>query len=161
MKHLTRLFLSGIVAIALLSCNKNNDSAKIKDRTLTVKNLSHSDCKLHTTKVSTDNSEYIEYSTVDANYLLIKYVNVSLNCCPDSIKVISRVEDGKIKYSIFEKTPWGCNCNCLYDVSCRIGPLEYAIYPIKIIVGPEQVAEFTIFFNSSTNGRFTIKKLSE
>lgn len=159
MKRLTQIFISGMVGVALLSCNKNNDNANIKDGILTIKDISHSECKSHDAKAAADNSEYLEYSTVDGNYLLIKHVNVRLNCCPDSIKVNSSIDNGIIKYFVFEKNP-GCNCICLYDVTCKIGPLAYALYPIKVIVGPEQVAEFNLIFNRHTNGKFIIKNLS-
>lgn len=153
------IFLCGVIGITAFSCKKNNDnSRKIEDKLLKIEDLSYSGCKQATK--STGNTEYLEYYTVDSNYLFIKHINASLNCCPDSIKVISSILNGKIQYSVCQKES-NCNCNCLYDITCKIGPLVYANYTMKISVCTGSTAEFKMDFNNTTNGKFEILKLSK
>ena len=69
---------------------------------------------------------------------------VLLNCCekaydPDTIAVEENEET------------LGANCICPYDLSYRIGPLNYGRYVFRMERGD---IEFPIIFNSSTSGVF-------
>jgi len=155
----TLLFTLGIIVIMALGCKKNNDnSIQIEDSILKIKDLSFSGCKQ--TSKSAENNEYLEYFTVDSNYLFIRHVNASLNCCPDSIKVVSSILNGKIQYSVCQKEAI-CNCNCLYDITCKIGPLAFTSYSMIINVCTGSTAEFKIDFCNNTNGKYIIKTLSK
>jgi hypothetical protein len=151
------LFLIGIIGITAFSCNKNKENPlRIEDRILKIQDLLYSSCKQSTK--SAENDEYLEYSTVDSNYLYIRHFNVNLNCCPDSIKVYSSIVNGKIQYSICQKES-NCNCNCLYDIAFKIGPLIFTNYTLNIDVCTGSTATFTINYNSKTNGKYIIKNL--
>ena len=159
MKHFKLiLFLCGTIGIAAVGCKKSN-SVDMADRVLVVEDLSHSACKTNAAR-SSEREEYLEYHTVDSNYLYIKHVNASLNCCPDSIMVYSSIYDGKLQYLLCNKNN-NCNCNCLYDVICKIGPLDYASYSMVVGVCTGSSAEIKIDFNDKTEGRIVIKNLSE
>ena len=149
--------VTSIILILISSCQKNIErQIYIEDKVLNINSLTYSDCKQNSS--SSEITEYLEYNTVDSNYLFVKHLNASLNCCPDSIKVNSFIADGEIYYSVCQKAP-NCNCNCLYDISCVIGPLVYAKYQMRINVCTGTNADFTLDFNSKTNNKIIFKNL--
>ncbi len=140
-------YLLGIVFILLLTCCEKETSHKI----LSVGQITYGDCKPATKK--SGESEYIEYKTVDGDYLHINHFNAVFNCEPGQIFVSAELIHDSIVVDEYEETAL-VNCICPYDLSYQIGPLNYGRYIIRILRGD---IEFSINFNSSTNGVFIIE----
>lgn len=143
-------YLIGIIFFFLVTCCEKETSHKM----LSVGQITYGDCK-PATKKSRD-SEYIEYKTVDVDYLQINHVNAWFNCEPGNIFVSAELINNTIAVDEYEETALA-NCICPYDFSYQIGPLNYGKYVFRILRGGCIYAEFTINFNSSTNGVFLIE----
>ncbi|MCD4833683.1 MAG: hypothetical protein K8R31_07795 [Bacteroidales bacterium] len=146
MKNLSKiLFLCGVIVFTAFSCEKDNVDNKI----FHVKDFSYDGCKSTSNKSSTD--EYIEYKTVDENYLSVKHVNALFNCCPGKLIANAKIDSTKL-IVIEDEEEHGCDCICPYDLNYKIGPLEYGQYQLVIKKGELLIyAEFPITFNSSTD----------
>ena len=143
-------FFLGIVFILLLNCCEQENS----HIQLSVEQITYGDCKPVTKKSS--NSEYIEYKTVDGDYLQINHVNAWFNCEPGQIFVSAELINDTIVVHEYEETGLA-NCICPYDLSYRIGPMDYDQYIFSIQKGGCIYAEFSINFSSSTKGVFRIE----
>jgi len=141
-----RYFLSIAVILLLNSCEK--ETART---VLSVDQIAYGKCKLVTKK--SGSSGYIEYKRVDDDYLQINHVNAWLNCEPGKIFVSAELINDTIAVDEYEETGMA-NCICPYDLSYQIGPLYYGHYIFRIERGD---IEFSINFNSSTNGVFIIE----
>jgi hypothetical protein len=140
-------YISGVVLILLLNCCE-----KVYDPTaLSVDQITYGDCKSDIKK--SDDPGYIEYFTVDADYLQINHINAWFNCEPGHIFVSAQLIQDTIAVEENEET-LGANCICPYDLSYRIGPLNYGRYVFRMERGD---IEFSINFNSSTSGVFSIE----
>jgi len=159
MKKLKILFLSILlpvltVFISFTGC-ENNDVTNSK--TLEVKDLTYEGCK-EQKNISDSIEEYIEYYTIDSNYLAIKHVNAIFNCCPEEINIKAKIENSKIFYNSFHKVD-GCRCYCLYDTYCKIGPLSFSEYTFKVnTYGIDEPIELTLDFSQATQGKYTIER---
>lgn len=140
-------YLFGIGFILLLTCCEKETSRKVPS----VGKITYGDCKPVTKK--SGESEYLEYKTVDTDYLQINHINAWFNCEPGEIFVTAELINGAIVIDAYED-PALANCICPYDLSYRIGPLKYGRYIIRILRGD---IKFSINFKSSTNGFFIIE----
>jgi len=138
-RFLVILFLCAIFP----ACEENNNNDPKVDR------ITHGDCKPGTK--SSENTESIEYTTVDKNYLSVKHVNVLFNCEPGQLVVDVELQDDTIFVNENEKQSI-VNCICPYDLSYRIGPLSYGNYQFVLLQGGLQRTQFLIDFNSTTEG---------
>lgn len=155
MKNLIKiLFMCGIIVFMAFSCNKDETD----DNIFHVKDFSYDGCKNTSNKTSTD--EYIEYKTIDNNYLSIKHVNVFFSCCSETnILVNSEIRnDTIIVYESEENISPDCDCICYYDLNFSIGPLEYGEYYFIIKIFDYTSTEFLLDFSSSTNTTHNIDK---
>jgi len=155
MKNLIRtLFLFVIITFTAFSCDKDETDNNI----FHVKDFSYDGCKNTSNKSSTD--EYIEYKTIDDNYLSIKHVNVFFSCCPKAnIIVNSEIRnDTIIIYESEENISPDCDCICYYDINLEIGPLEYGEYNFIIKIFDYTCTEFLLDFSSTTNTTHYIDK---
>jgi hypothetical protein len=143
-------YILGIVFILFLNCcQKENTSSQ-----LSIEQITYGDCKQGRKK--SGDSEYLEYSTVDADYLQVYHVNVFFNCEPGKLLVSAELINDTIVVFEDEETAL-VNCVCPYDLSYRIGPLNYDRYIFSIRRAGCIYTEFPINFNSSTNGVFSIE----
>ena len=140
-------YLLGIVFILLVNCCEREASHMIPS----VSQITYGDCKSAAKK--SGESEYIEYKTVDVDYLQINHVNAWFNCEPGKIIVTAELTNNTIVVDEYEETGL-VNCICPYDLSYQIGPLNYGRYVIRILRGD---IEFSIKFNSSTKGIFIVE----
>lgn len=143
-------YIFSIVFILFLNCCEKENS----HIPLSVDQITYGDCKPETKK--SGNSEYIEYKTVDADYLQINHVNAWFNCEPGKIFVSAELINDTIVVNEYEETALA-NCICPYDLSYRIGPMNYDQYIFRIQRGGCIYTEFSISFNSSTSGIFRIE----
>jgi hypothetical protein len=143
-------YLFSIVFIFLVTCCEKETPHKV----LSVGQITYGDCKPATKK--SGDSEYIEYETVDGVYLQMNHVNAWFNCEPGKIFVSAELNNDIIAVDEYEETALA-NCICAYDLSYRIGPLNYGKYLFKILRGGCIYAEFSINFNSDANGVFIIE----
>jgi hypothetical protein len=139
--------LLGIVFILLVTCCEKETSHIVPS----VGQITYGDCKPATKK--SGDSEYIEYKTVDVDYLQINHVNAWFNCEPGKVFVSAELINDTIVVDEFEETGLA-NCICPLDLSYQIGPLNYGRYIIRML---RWDIEFSINFNSSTNGVFIIE----
>jgi hypothetical protein len=140
-------YLLGIVFILLLTCCEKETSRKVPS----VGKITYGDCKPETKK--SGESEYLEYKTVDTDYLQINHINAWFNCEPGQLFVSAELINDIIAVDEYEESHFA-NCICPYDLSYRIGPLNYGRYIFRIERGE---IEFSINFNSLTNGIFIIE----
>ena len=143
-------YLLGIVFILFVTCCEKETS----HRQLSVEQITYGDCKPGTKK--SGDSEYIEYKTVDTDYLQINHVNVWFNCEPGKLLVSAELINDTIVVNEAEETAL-VNCICPYDLSYRIGPMNYDRYIFSIRRAGCIYTEFPINFNSSTKGVFRIE----
>lgn len=158
-KILKILFLYGIVIIILIafSCKDNENLVIPENRLLEVKNLTYNGCKsdsFYLNMYFENANEYIELQSVDSNCLKINHVDAVFNCYP-SIDIRAKIENGAIIYSATDTFPI-VNCNCLYDLSFIIGPLDYAQYTFEYHEAGNKIDEFSFNFSNSTNEIFKI-----
>lgn len=147
------LFLILIVFIATSCEDKDGANAKI----LEVKDLTYEGCK-EQKNTSDSIEEYVEYYTIDSNYLAFRHVNAIFNCCPEEINIEAKIENSKIFYNSFHMVD-GCRCYCLYDTYCKIGPLSFSKYTFKFnTYGIDEPIEFTLDFSQATQGKYTIER---
>ena len=144
-----RYIISIVFLLLLTCCEKENSHLP-----LSVDQIIYGDCKPVIKK--SDNSEYIEYRTVDADYLQINHVNAWFNCEPGKILVSAEIINDTIVVYEDEETAL-VNCICPYDLSYRLGPMNYDRYIFSIKRAGCIYIEFSINFNSSTNGVFSIE----
>ena len=145
-----RLIFPLLIVILLISCEGINDLFN-----LGVDKIKYSDCKTITKK--SENSERIEYKTVDKKYLQIKHINVWFNCEPGKLLVDVDQVNGTIFVDENEEKPMA-NCICPYDLCYQIGPMDYGQYIIKFQRDGLLFAEFSVYFNSTTSGIFEINQ---
>ena len=145
MKNLSKiLFLCGIIVFMAFSCEKDN----VDDKIFHVKDFSYDGCKNTSSKSSID--EYIEYKTVDENYLSVKHVNALFNCCPGKLIVNAIIDSAKLIITEDEEEH-ACDCICHYDLNYKIGPLEYGEYHFIVKSLYLTDTEFILDFSSSTD----------
>jgi len=138
-----------VIFILLPSCENSYELENIK-----IDQISFGDCKPITK--SSENTERIEYKTVDGNYLPIKHVNTYFNCEPGQLLVNIKIQNDSIVINEDEEQSIA-NCICPYDLSFRVGPMEYGTYNFIITKGYLYYTKFTIVFNSQTDGTFMIE----
>jgi len=143
MKKIIVAVLILFVSIFVISC-ENIDNHKLK-----VDNITYGTCKPGF-KSSVTN-EKIEYRTVDINYLEIDHINAIFNCEPGRLLVDVEFNNDTIFVNESEEQSL-VNCICLYDLSYRIGPLEYGTYLFVLKIMSLEHATFELEFNSTTEG---------
>jgi hypothetical protein len=141
-----------IIGLIAFSCEKDNNSIKIENQSLEIRNEIISECKSGNNKsniYNENNTEYLELKYSDSNFLKINHFNVWFNCYP-SIDIQARIESGSIVYSATDT--FGIhNCVCPYDLSCEIGPLQFTNYEFKYYRAGNLVINFNFGFNDSTH----------
>jgi hypothetical protein len=149
-----------IIGIISISCEKINNPIKIEDQLLQIRNEIISECKFENnlsnsyevnklSNIYENESQYLELKFSDSNFLKINHNNVWFICNP-SIDRQARIESGSIIYS--ETDTFGLlNCACRYDLSCEIGPLQFADYEFKYYRAGDLVINFNFEFNESTH----------
>ena len=92
--------LLSIFFIFLVTCCEKETSHKV----LSVGQITYGDCK-PATKNSGD-SEYIEYETVDGDYLQMNHVNAWFNCEPGQLLVSAELINDNIVVMSMKKQDW-------------------------------------------------------
>jgi hypothetical protein len=145
-----KVILPLIIILPLISCERISDLFDAR-----VDQIKYGDCKTNLKK--SENSERIEYKTVDRKYLQIKHINVLFNCEPGKLLVdVDQVND-TIFVDENEKQSIA-NCICPYDLFYRIGPIDYGDYFIKFQRDGLLFAELIVNFNSTTSGIYEINR---
>lgn len=134
-----------ILIFAFTSCKK-----EFPDNPLTIDNLSVSDCKSIGLNKGDNSPMYITLKTVDDYYIQFTHVNSWFNCEPGQITVSFEMSSDSISLDENESSHLA-NCICPYDISCRLGPLQYGTYSIKFQKGGITFKEFTFDFKKSTD----------
>ncbi len=112
--------------MGIVSCDDEEQGEKEHVVFTGVRGLSHTDCK--TTTKSLLAKEYLELEE-QGKYLTIKHINAMFNCCPKEFLVTSRVSNDTIFINENEKEAI-CDCICPYDLSYKIGALNYGNYHV-------------------------------
>ncbi len=150
-------YLKNIITIFLLlivvGCEKNDKSEEKLDFALT--SFKHTDCKEDQRKVEV--KEYVEYKTVNKNFLQVNHINTEFNCCPGKLSTRATIVKDTIKI-VEKEEKQDCKCVCKYDFSFQLGSLKYGKYHIVIVKKEKEHATFDVDFNATTNGLFLIKK---
>lgn len=144
MKH--KAIVTIYIFISLVfACSKPSVNNKLVFK---VSDVKHGKCKI--AKSKTAGKEYIEYKTVNENYLKIRHFNVMFNCCPSKLTVNSNISNDTIR--IFEnELEHACKCMCPYDLEFQIGEMKYGKYLIILNKMNKEHIKFTIDFNANTN----------
>lgn len=141
------IFLCGIIVFTAYSCEK------IDKENIVVKNFEYNGCK-NTQKGMISDQEYIKIKEIDNNYLYVEHINAIFNCCPGKLFVNAKLNNDEIIFEEGEEEH-GCNCLCPYDLSWKIGPLEYKSYQVKIMLGEMvYITDFSIEFTASFDSTF-------
>lgn len=133
------------VSIFITSCEK------IDNQKLKVDNITYGTCKPGFKSLVTN--EKIVYRTVDINYLEVDHINAMFNCEPGRLLVDVEFNNDTIFVNESEEQSLA-NCICSYDLSYRIGPLEYGTYQFVLNIMSLGHATFELEFNSTTEGTF-------
>jgi hypothetical protein len=144
----SKLIFNIVVVLLITSCEGLHDLIKLK-----VDKITYGDCKTEATK--SENTERIEFKTVDKNYLEIKHINAMFNCEPGRLLVSVSRENNTIFINENEEYPMA-NCICPYDLCYRIGPMDYGHYNIEFQRGGLLYTNLSVDFNSKTSGVFEI-----
>ena len=136
------------VSIFITSCEK------IDNQKLRVDNITYGTCKPGLKSLVAN--EKIEYRTVDINYLEVNHINAMFNCEPGRLLVDVEFNNDTIFVNESEEQSL-VNCICPYDLSYRIGPLEYGTYQFVLKIMSFEHATFELEFNSTTEGIFEFK----
>jgi hypothetical protein len=134
-----------IFFLAATSCKK-----EFPDNPLTIDNLTVSDCKSVGLNKGSTSPMYITLKTVNDYYIQYDHINSWFNCEPGQITVSFEMSSDSITLDENESSS-AANCICPFDVSCRIGPLQYGTYTIKCKKGGIAFKELTIDFKKSMN----------
>jgi hypothetical protein len=135
-------------------CEKEK-TISLKDKALNVSSMSYSSCK--ETLVSNTIEQYIELKAIGKNQLQIKFINASLNCCPEEIYSNAYIKNNLLRINFREKTPAECNCNCYYDLECIIDSLEDREYTTEVYAhGDSPKARFTFSFSDKLDAKINI-----
>ncbi len=154
MKTIIKILIIGIIVFPVVfSCTKESKSFGLKD-------FSYSGCKSHqknlTTNQSSDEKEVIEIKS-DNGYLEITHKNVYFNCEPGKIIAKASLKDTVITISE-EETKHDVNCICLYDLSLKLGPLNFGTYYFSITRGNAEYTHFTIDYHANIDTTFEVNK---
>jgi len=148
-KTSTILFLFGIIFLMAFSCKKDN----VDNKNLQIKDYNCSDCKSSSNRFEV--VEYLEYSTVEENFLSVKHINALFNCSPGKITASIKIEGSNLIITEDEESSIA-DCVCRYDINYKIGPLKYGQYQFILKKGENLTyLNFPITFNSSTNSSYT------
>jgi len=130
------------------SCKKEIADDLITDLTV-------SECKGRTYLPKGSSEEYITIKTVEDVYLLFSHINSIFNCDPGEITVTADITSGTI--TIEEKeSKAGLRCICPYDITFKLGPLEYGNYNIIFQKEGNTFKEYSLDFNESTDVKIDI-----
>lgn len=139
------LFSSLLILIFVVSsCNKDFSNGP-----LVIKDLSYGDCKTKGTNTTIFDPEYITLKTIDKDYILCEHINTIFNCDPGEIIVSVQMLDDTLIIEENE-TKAAADCICPYDLTFKIGALQYGVYPIKFKKEGITFIESTLDFNEST-----------
>ena len=121
--------------------------------------VEHSVCK-ETSDLENNDVSQVDYSfDVATNELTLKHINVSFNCCLDSLYCDISLMNDTILIKEFEAVASPCRCYCLYDLDMLVTGIEAKKYTIII----EHYKEypkiiFDIDLKTTTNGSFNVIK---
>ena len=79
------------------------------------------------------------------NKLTLRCINVSFNCCIDSLHSNISLMNDTILVQLFEESPYPCRCYCLYDLTMLITGIEAKKYTVKITQPQYPDAQESIF----------------
>lgn len=123
----TKAFFSFLLILTFVvsSCKK-----ELSNCTVVVNDLSYGDCKTKGSTTTIFDPEYITLKTIDSDYILCEHINTIFNCDPGEIAVSVQmlgdtiiIDENEIKAA--------ADCICPYDLTFKIGSLQYGVYPIK------------------------------
>jgi len=134
-----------LLIVALTSCKK-----EFPNDTLSIKDLSVSDCKTKGGSSKGIDPEYITLKTVDDYYLLVNHINAMFNCEPGQITVTIEISSNEISMEEDESSSLA-DCICPYDIDFKLGPLQYGTYILKFKRGGLTFKEYTLDFKKSTD----------
>jgi hypothetical protein len=139
-----------ILTIIGTSCKKEfpNDPVGIK-------NLTVSGCKSREDLGKSFAPEYITLKTVDDYYLLFSHINSVFNCEPGQITVSVEILSNTVTINENESKA-GLRCNCTYDITYKLGPLQYGTYTIVFQKGDITFKEYSLIFDKSTSVRIDL-----
>jgi hypothetical protein len=127
------------------SCKK-----EFPDNPLTIDNLSVSDCKSVGLNKGSTSPMYITLKTVNDYYIQYEHINSWFNCEPGQLTISFEMSSNSITLDENESSS-STDCICPYDISCRIGPLQYGTYSIMCKKGGVTFKELTFDFKKSMN----------
>ncbi|WP_291856425.1 hypothetical protein [Marinilabilia sp.] len=142
-KPFVDLVLHGMVFLTILllivffwSCHETPEESDVpmNSGTITQKSgLSYSGCKASGLKSTYEAPEICaSLETVDSDYLLIQHFDAVFNCSFDSLIIDYNVDGDVINVNESHVNP-GVYCTCKYDISYKIGPLDYGTYKIHLL----------------------------
>jgi len=145
-----------VLLFSLIGAGCEKDGAiPLKDKYLNISAMTYSDCKV--TLASNTIVQYIELKAIGKNQLQIKFINASLNCCPEEIYSNAYIKNEILRINFSEKTPAQCNCFCYYDLECTIDSLEVREYTAEVYAhGDSPKARFTFSFSEKLDAKIII-----
>ena len=134
-----------VLTMVITSCKK-----EFPDDPLAIKDLSVSDCKGKVDLVKSLDQEYITIKTIDDYYLLFNHINSIFNCDPGQITVSIEISSNTITIKEDESKA-GLRCICPYDITFKLGPLQYGTYTVVFQKGGQTFKEYSLDYDKSTN----------
>lgn len=160
------ILVFSLIALTILSCEKENANNKSKQLVLTGELINNTTCKnglkslLHEANTP-DSLSCVEYVFDKANNkLTFKHINAGFNCCPESLYVQTSLNDNTITIQEHEANAL-CDCNCLYDLDIELNGVEakkYWIIFIEPYAADQQEISFEVDLNNSNEGEFCVTR---
>jgi hypothetical protein len=141
----TSVVLLFILLAGITGCHKEEVT-----HSLPVKSLTVSDCKNHDPATKGDFPETIVMKTADEHFLDINHTNSLMNCSPGKISVNAVMKNRIITISENESSSLA-NCFCPYDISFRLGPIDYSEYKLILNRNGLTIKEYSFTFSKDTN----------
>ena len=146
-------FLMGMLILPLVfGCSKESNSL--------LKEFSYSDCKNNQKSLnvnqSSDDKELIKI-TSENGLLKIKHINVYFNCEPGKIFATATVHDTVVTITEAEQKHYA-DCICPYDLSMKVGPLNFQHYYFVITRGDAEYTHFSLDYHADIDTTFEVIK---
>ena len=137
------------------SCQDEEELPPLEDKQLIVSAIKTQGCKDNLK--STDIEKYIELKAEGENQLRVKFINVTLNCCPGEITTNAFIQNDTLRVIFSEETPAQCDCICDFDLECVIDSMENRSYSIEVYAHSENPkAKFTFNYTPELNYKTSI-----
>jgi hypothetical protein len=124
----TKNIIAILFSLAAIGCEREGSIAP------SVNQLTGSVCKEHGFKTVADQAsdqDCINYSWRSGDTLIIKHVNAAFNCCPGGFHAGVRIVGDTVILTEKENSSL-CDCNCLFDLSCKLGGISKGTWWIRI-----------------------------